>query len=69
MRFPASPSQIPIFTQQGCCLTKLVCRDFTNTSLQDWWVDNFFMGKNGAGSGNKWVDGCFSDVSRPTHII
>ena len=37
-------------------------RDFTNTSLQDWWVDNFFMGKNGAGSGNKWVDGCFSDV-------
>jgi hypothetical protein len=22
--------------------------DFTNTSLQDWWVENFFMGKNGA---------------------
>jgi hypothetical protein len=24
-----------------------------------------FMGKNGFGSGNKWVDGCFSDVIRP----
>ena len=35
--------------------------DFTNASLQRWWVDEFFMGKNGAGSGNKWVDGCFSD--------
>jgi hypothetical protein len=39
--------------------------DFRNTSLQDWWMDNLFMGKNGFGSGNKWVDGCFSDVSRP----
>ena len=35
--------------------------DFTNASLQEWWVDTFFMGKNGAGSGNQWVDGCFSD--------
>ena len=35
--------------------------DFTNRSLREWWVDNFFLGKNGAGGGNPWVDGCFSD--------
>jgi hypothetical protein len=45
----------------ACLLAASACRDFTNTSLQDWWVTEFFLGKNGAGGGNKWVDGCFSD--------
>ena len=34
--------------------------DFTNESLQAWWVDNMFLGKNAVG-GSPYVDGCFSD--------